>query len=132
MLSAEKESFGALTVSITLSAAAYALADGSLDLPTVLNLFPRLTCLLPYATVTATFGLMLGIKVGTTPDDLNFWTTVADDCAEMPTGEQEVVRFSVGVGAASEAVAARRSEKTDVSCIFDDRSIVGFLLRLPD
>lgn len=67
--------------------------------------------------MTATRGWMLGIKVGTTPNCLNLATTRAEDCAEMPLGEHAVVRFSVGVGAASEAVAARSSEKTEVRCI---------------
>ena len=51
---------------------------------------------------------MLGIRVGTTPLDVNARTTAADDCAEMPTGEQLVARFSVGVGTARTTVAVER------------------------
>ena len=54
---------------------------------------------------------MLGIRVGTTPLDVNARTTAADDCAEMPTGEQLDARFSVGVGAARAAVAVNRTER---------------------
>ena len=36
-------------------------------LPVVLNWLPRLTALDPYLTSTLTFGLIPGIKVGTTP-----------------------------------------------------------------
>ena len=89
-----------------------------LDVRVVLKVFPRLTCLLPYATVTATFGEMLGMRVGTTPLDLKALTTAAEDCAEMPTGVHVVARFSTGVGAAKAAEALRRSERMVENCMF--------------
>lgn len=86
-------------------------------LPVIEKVLPRFTCLEPYATVTATRGVMLGIKVGTTPYCVNLWTTRAEDCAEMPTGEQEVARLSVSVGAANATDAARKNENREEICI---------------
>jgi hypothetical protein len=63
---------------------------------------------------------MLGIRVGTTPLDVKARTTAADDCAEMPTGEQLDARFSVGVGAARTAVAVNRTEKIVLNCMLVD------------
>lgn len=57
------------------------------------------------------------MRVGTTPLDLNAATTAAEDCADMPTGEQLVARLSTGVGDAKATVAERRREKIFVSCI---------------
>ena len=63
---------------------------------------------------------MLGIKVGTTPLDVNARTTAADDCAEMPTGEHVEARLSVGVGDARAAAAVKRTEKIDLICILEE------------
>lgn len=80
-----------------------------------MNLFPRLTCLLPYFAVTATFGLMPEIRSLTMPLFLNALTTADDDCAEMPTGEQ--ARLSIGVGVATATEAMSKREKIDERCI---------------
>lgn len=90
-----------------------------------MNLLPRLTCLEPYATFTATFGLMLGIRVGTTPLEVNARTTAADDCADMPTGEHFVARLSTGVGVAKAAVAVSKAEMIVLSCMLELESVLG-------
>ena len=81
----------------------------------VVNLFPRRTSFEPYVTLTATLGLMLGIRVGTTPLDLNAETTGP---AGTPCSWQLVLRLSTGVatsstgvGAAQAAEALKRSER---------------------
>ena len=60
------------------------------------------------------------MRVGTTPLDLNAPTTAAEDCADMPTGEQLVARLSTGVGDAKAIVAERRRERVFDSCILEE------------
>ena len=63
---------------------------------------------------------MDGMRVGTMPLDLKAATTAAEDCADIPTGEQLVARFSTGVGDAKAMVATTRRETIWVSCILEE------------
>ena len=83
----------------------------------VVNLLPRLTALLPYETETLTVGLIEGMSVGTTPEDLKAETTRLLSPLEMPRGEHDVARFSVGVGAAKASDAQTKKAPMVGRCI---------------